>query len=97
MGGPLAHSLLCWVAVLFAVSPTPFGCLWACLEWGEFLHCKGKKFTDFADIRREIEDETDRMTGDNKGISNIPINLRIYSPHGMEGFEAPAILCGLVC
>lgn len=30
-------------------------------EWGEFLHCKGKKFTDFEQIRNEIEAETDRM------------------------------------
>ncbi|XP_015370999.1 PREDICTED: dynamin isoform X4 [Diuraphis noxia] len=51
------------------------------LEYGEFLHCKGKKFTDFEEIRREIENETDRMTGSNKGISNIPINLRVYSPN----------------
>ncbi|XP_025206708.1 dynamin isoform X1 [Melanaphis sacchari] len=51
------------------------------LEYGEFLHCKGKKFPDFDEIRREIENETDRMTGSNKGISNIPINLRVYSPN----------------
>ena len=51
-------------------------------EWGEFLHAKGKKFTDFDEIRKEIEAETDRMTGSNKGISDIPINLRIFSPHG---------------
>lgn len=49
-------------------------------EWGEFLHCKGKKFTDFNAIRKEIEEETDRMTGKNKGISPIPINLRVHSP-----------------
>lgn len=29
----------------------------------------------------EIEAETDRITGGNKGISNIPINLRVYSPN----------------
>ncbi|XP_014250967.1 dynamin isoform X3 [Cimex lectularius] len=50
-------------------------------EHGEFLHCKGKKFTDFDEIRREIEAETDRVTGSNKGISNVPINLRVYSPN----------------
>ncbi|CAH8442908.1 unnamed protein product [Schistosoma turkestanicum] len=50
------------------------------VEYGEFIHCKNKKFTDFDDIRREIEQETDRVTGSNKGISNIPINLRIHSP-----------------
>ncbi|KAJ3640670.1 hypothetical protein Zmor_027217 [Zophobas morio] len=49
-------------------------------EYAEFLHCKGKKFVDFDEVRREIEGETDRITGSNKGISNIPINLRVYSP-----------------
>lgn len=51
-------------------------------EHAEFLHCKGKKFTDFDEVRQEIEAETDRMTGANKGISPVPINLRVYSPHG---------------
>ncbi|XP_039586155.1 dynamin-3 isoform X1 [Passer montanus] len=50
-------------------------------EYAEFLHCKGKKFTDFDEVRQEIEAETDRVTGMNKGISSVPINLRIYSPH----------------
>eukprot|EP00092_Neocalanus_flemingeri_P022755 GFUD01024675.1.p1 GENE.GFUD01024675.1~~GFUD01024675.1.p1 ORF type:complete len:842 (-),score=246.93 GFUD01024675.1:1290-3815(-) len=50
-------------------------------EYGEFLHCKGQKFMDFLSIMKEIEDETDRVTGENKGISNLPINLRVYSPH----------------
>ncbi|XP_026153816.1 dynamin-1a isoform X3 [Mastacembelus armatus] len=50
-------------------------------EYAEFLHCKGKKFTDFDEVRQEIEGETDRITGANKGISPVPINLRVYSPH----------------
>ncbi|PSN39267.1 Dynamin [Blattella germanica] len=50
-------------------------------EYAEFLHLKGKKFVDFDEVRKEIEAETDRVTGSNKGISNIPINLRVYSPN----------------
>ncbi|XP_021178254.2 dynamin-1a isoform X5 [Fundulus heteroclitus] len=50
-------------------------------EHAEFLHCKGKKFTDFDEVRQEIEAETDRITGANKGISPVPINLRVYSPN----------------
>ncbi|XP_056011109.1 dynamin-1-like isoform X8 [Ostrea edulis] len=50
-------------------------------EYAEFLHKKGCIMTDFLDVRKEIESETDRVTGHNKGISNIPINLRVYSPH----------------
>ncbi|KAG9470786.1 hypothetical protein GDO78_016724 [Eleutherodactylus coqui] len=50
-------------------------------EYAEFLHCKSKKFTDFEEVRLEIEAETERATGTNKGISPVPINLRVYSPH----------------
>lgn len=48
-------------------------------EWGKFLHTKNKVFSDFNDIRLEIERETDRMAGNNKGICPEPINLKIYS------------------
>ncbi|XP_077963906.1 dynamin 3a isoform X2 [Gasterosteus aculeatus] len=50
-------------------------------EYGEFSHCDGKKFTDFDEVRDEIEAETRRLTGSNKGISGVPISLRIHSPH----------------
>ncbi|CAK9437799.1 uncharacterized protein LODBEIA_P21770 [Lodderomyces beijingensis] len=50
-------------------------------EWGEFLHIPKKRFYNFHDIRKEIEIETLRIAGENKGISRIPINLKIYSPH----------------
>uniref|UniRef100_A0A668ASR9 Dynamin-2 n=1 Tax=Myripristis murdjan TaxID=586833 RepID=A0A668ASR9_9TELE len=50
-------------------------------EYAEFLHCKGRKFVDFEEVRLEIEAETDRITGSNKGISPIPINLCVYSPN----------------
>ncbi|XP_054467868.1 dynamin-1a isoform X2 [Anoplopoma fimbria] len=50
-------------------------------EYAEFLHCKGKKFVDFDEVRQEIEAETDRITGANRGISPVPINLRVYSPN----------------
>ena len=56
-------------------------------EWAEFLHQKGKKYTDFSEVRKEIEMETDRLTGHNKGISAVPINLRVYSPHGNSTAE----------
>ena len=49
-------------------------------EWGEFLHLPGQKFFDFNEIRNEIQRETDRVTGQNKGLSSMPINLKIFSP-----------------
>lgn len=48
-------------------------------EWGKFLHTKNKVYSDFEEIRKEIEAETERMSGTNKGISPEPINLKIYS------------------
>ncbi|KAM7275591.1 hypothetical protein ACFE04_017457 [Oxalis oulophora] len=50
-------------------------------EWGEFMHAPRKKFTDFAAVRKEISDETDRETGRSKQISTVPIYLSIYSPN----------------
>uniref|UniRef100_A0A7S0XCP8 Dynamin GTPase n=1 Tax=Chromulina nebulosa TaxID=96789 RepID=A0A7S0XCP8_9STRA len=50
-------------------------------EWGEFFHLPGQKFYDFNEIRNEIQRETDRVTGKNKGISNKTINLKVFSPH----------------
>jgi dynamin 1-like protein len=50
-------------------------------EWAEFLHIPGRRFWDFQDVKREIEAETARIAGNNKGISRQPINLKIYSPH----------------
>ncbi|CAK9831208.1 Dynamin-1-like protein [Anthophora retusa] len=48
-------------------------------EWATFLHAKNKIYTDFDEIRKEIDNETDRMAGSNKGICPEPINLKIYS------------------
>lgn len=49
-------------------------------EWGEFRHLKDKEFKNFEEIREEIERETNRLTGTNKGISSTPIRLTIHSP-----------------
>lgn len=50
-------------------------------EWAEFHHIPSRRFTDFGDVKREIENETARVAGSNKGINRQPINLKIYSPH----------------
>lgn len=46
-------------------------------SWAEFLH-KDQIFTDFDAIRKEIEIDTDRVAGDNKGIHEEAINLKVY-------------------
>lgn len=73
---------------MIVLTKRPLHCI---SEWAEFLHCKGRKFTDFEEVRQEIVAETDRETGSNKGISAIPINLRVYSPNGE--FACLAIVC----
>lgn len=50
-------------------------------EYAEFMHLPRKRFTDFAAVRKEIADETDRETGRSKQISSVPIYLSIYSPN----------------
>ncbi|GAB2232360.1 hypothetical protein Droror1_Dr00011392 [Drosera rotundifolia] len=50
-------------------------------EYAEFLHLPKRRFTDFAAVRKEIQDETDRVTGKTKMISPVPIHLSIYSPN----------------
>lgn len=50
-------------------------------EWAEFHHRLGQKYYDFRNVKEEIENETARIAGSNKGINRQPINLKIYSPH----------------
>ena len=38
-----------------------------------------KEYTDFNEVRVEIERETDRIAGKNKDICNEPIFLKVYS------------------
>ncbi|XP_031502702.1 phragmoplastin DRP1E-like [Nymphaea colorata] len=50
-------------------------------EYAEFLHLPKRRFTDFSAVRKEIQDETDRITGRTRMISPVPIHLSIYSPN----------------
>ncbi|OAY71357.1 Dynamin-related protein 1E [Ananas comosus] len=47
-------------------------------EYAEFLHLPKRRFTL---VRKEIQDDTDRLTGKTKQISPVPIHLSIYSPN----------------
>lgn len=52
-------------------------------EYAQFMHID-KRFTDFEEVRKEIETETFRVAGQNKGISKLPISLKIYSPDVLD-------------
>ncbi|KAI0029958.1 dynamin protein dnm1 [Vararia minispora EC-137] len=65
-------------------TPTPGGeSVSSYSEYGQFLHLD-KRFTDFGEVRKEIEAETFRVAGQNKGISKLPIHLRIFSPNVLD-------------
>ncbi|PQQ12281.1 dynamin-related protein 3A [Prunus yedoensis var. nudiflora] len=53
-------------------------------EYGEFLHVPGTRFHDFSEIRREIQRETDREAGGNKGVTDKQIRLKIFSPNVLD-------------
>lgn len=61
--------------------------LWFCFytgtleaaEWARFLHMPERVITDFDEVRKEIEIETERKAGSNKGICAQPINIKVYS------------------
>lgn len=61
------------------VDPDPQQSSSSAIEYAEFLHLPNRRFSDFADIKKEIENETLRVAGSNKGISRLPIHVKIYS------------------
>lgn len=47
-------------------------------DWAKFKH-SDREYTDFEEVREEIELETERLCGNNKGICAEPIVLNVYS------------------
>jgi dynamin 1-like protein len=45
----------------------------------EFTHQPGKKYQGYLDVRKEIEEETQRKAGTNMGITKDSLFLRVYS------------------
>jgi hypothetical protein len=75
----LSHTALACVRAPPLWCGLSIGAVWE--EWGEFLHKPGQRYSDFGEIRKEIEADTERVTGKNKGVHMQPINLKIFSPH----------------
>mmetsp|Transcript_40638 Transcript_40638/g.97396 ORF Transcript_40638/g.97396 Transcript_40638/m.97396 type:complete len:703 (+) Transcript_40638:17-2125(+) len=53
-------------------------------EWGQFGHLGNQQFENFDLIRQEIEKDTDRVCGKNKGVNMQAITLKIFSPHVID-------------
>ena len=49
--------------------------------WAEFDKERGKKYYDFNEVRKRIEEFTDKDAGKNKGIISTPICLTVHSPN----------------
>lgn len=47
--------------------------------WATFDKLSDKKYTDFNEVRKEVERQTDLVAGSNKGIVNDPIVLTVYA------------------
>ncbi|CAF1353641.1 unnamed protein product, partial [Rotaria sordida] len=50
-------------------------------EYAIFGHKPQQRFINYADVRAEIENDTKAIVRDDMGVSSLPINLTIYSPH----------------
>ncbi|KAI1716039.1 dynamin central region domain-containing protein [Ditylenchus destructor] len=48
-------------------------------DWAEFEHKQKTLYTDFEEVRLEIEQETERIVSTKNGISDVAIVLKIYS------------------
>ncbi len=48
-------------------------------EWCRFLHKPDRVFLNFDEVREEIEKETERKAGNNKGIVAEPVNVKVFS------------------
>lgn len=53
-------------------------------EWAEFSHKPGEKYFDFVKVKEEIENDTDRVAGRNKGISEQPIIVKVFSKNVVD-------------
>eukprot|EP01016_Furgasonia_blochmanni_P003880 TRINITY_DN1151_c0_g1_i1.p1 TRINITY_DN1151_c0_g1~~TRINITY_DN1151_c0_g1_i1.p1 ORF type:complete len:735 (+),score=207.31 TRINITY_DN1151_c0_g1_i1:68-2272(+) len=53
-------------------------------EYAEFFHKKGERIENFDHVIKEIERETEKVAGTNKGINPNPVYLKIFSPHVVD-------------
>jgi len=53
-------------------------------DYAQFLHKPTVRFTDFDMVRQEIINETDKLTGKNKGVSRMPIGLKVFSKNVVD-------------
>jgi dynamin 1-like protein len=53
-------------------------------EWFELFDRRGEKIYGSDDIRRVIEQETEKVAGKNKGVSSVPLKVRYHSRNVLD-------------
>ena len=53
-------------------------------EYAEFLHQPDRRYTDFEQVKQEIESDTKKICGDRKEIKKEEIVLKVYSPNVLD-------------
>jgi hypothetical protein len=86
----LVRNTFIWCCFLLQLSankfPLFFELLCRCTYWSK-VYTVDDVFTYYAGaVRREIAEETDRVTGRSRQISPVPIHLSVYSPNGELNF-----------
>lgn len=50
----------------------------------EFAERRGEKIFDMEAVRKQIDEDTEKVAGKNKSISNVPLRLRFYSKNVVD-------------
>lgn len=53
-------------------------------DYVEFAERRGEKITDMDAARLLIEEDTEKVAGKNKSISNVPLRLKFYSKNVVD-------------
>lgn len=48
-------------------------------DYAEFSHKPNERFYDFIKVKEEIEAQTNKIAGKNKGVTSVPIIIKIYA------------------
>lgn len=48
-------------------------------DYAEFNHKPNERYYDFEKVKAEIEAQTDRIAGRNKGVTAVPIIIKIFA------------------
>ncbi|KAL4503241.1 hypothetical protein ABPG72_000847 [Tetrahymena utriculariae] len=53
-------------------------------DYVEFSERRGEKITDMDQVRKMIDEDTEKIAGKNKAISNVPLRIKFYSKNVVD-------------